>query len=333
MQTGHTHAYQTRFTDYLRNSGCDPLKKGEVTTLQLNLGKQCNQTCTHCHVDAGPHRTEVMSERIIDRLCVLVQSSPSIRVVDLTGGAPELNPGFERLVTTMRSLDREVIDRCNLTVLSEPGMENTAAFLASNRVWVVASLPCYTEDNVDAQRGEGVFEKSIAGLKQLNALGYGQPGSGLVLDLVYNPGGAFLPGPQTTLEADYHAKLGSQFGVAFNNLRTIVNMPINRFETQIEGERETYMGTLVSAFNPATVPGVMCRTQVSVSWEGKLYDCDFNQVLDIPMTLEGDPSPVTVFDIDSFGEADFGPVATATHCFGCTAGAGSSCSGAIAKGG
>jgi radical SAM/Cys-rich protein len=304
------------------------LRRAAVTTVQVNLGKRCNQACRHCHVDAGPTRAEAMAAATATRVIELVRATPSVRVVDLTGGAPELNPEFRRLVAAARASELAVIDRCNLTILVEPGQVDLAAFLAEHRVRVTASLPCYSADNVDEQRGGGVFERSVRGLRRLNALGYGVPGSGLELDLVYNPVGAFLPPPQAALEADYRRELDARFGIVFTRLITITNMPISRFALALErdGGLEPYMRLLVASFNPATVSGLMCRAQVSVGWDGALYDCDFNQMLEIP--LAGGERP-TIWDIDDFGAVAGREIATAAHCYGCTAGAGSSCSGAL----
>lgn len=273
-----------------------------------------------------------MSADDVELLLRLVAASPDISTVDVTGGAPELHPRFRRLVSGARALGREVIDRCNLTVVFEPGMEGLPEFFASNRVRLVCSLPCYTADNVDAQRGNGVFEKSIRALRALNALGYGTAGSGLALDLVYNPLGPALPPPQPTLEARYKLELRERFDIVFDSLITITNMPIQRFADQLRrrGELESYERLLVESFNSATLGGLMCRTLVSVGYDGVLYDCDFNQMLEI--SLDGNSHPLTIHDIASFGDIDFRAVKTASHCFGCTAGAGSSCAGAIASG-
>jgi len=298
------------------------------TTLQVNVGKRCNQACHHCHVEAGPKRTERMPAEVADRVLAVLARNPQIAVVDVTGGAPELNPHFRRIVAEARRLGRRVIDRCNLTVLLEPGQEDLAAFLAAHQIDVVASLPCYGQENVDRQRGAGVFERSIAALRRLNRLGYGRPGSALRLDLVYNPVGAFLPPPQATLEADYRAHLRDDFGVEFHRLLTITNMPIKRFAEQLDrlGQTAAYQGLLVNHFNPDTLPDLMCRTLVSVGWDGRLYDCDFNQMLELPLAAPAR----TIFDLDDLATLAGAPIATASHCFGCTAGAGSSCGGALA---
>lgn len=318
------------FERVLRGRGLAPLTRGAVTTLQVNVGRLCNMACHHCHVEAGPSRTETMRPRVADRVLELLESSPRVNVLDLTGGAPELNESFRRLVREARRLGKRVIDRCNLTVLLQPGMGDLAAFLASESVHVVASLPCYQAANVEKQRGKGAFDKSIAALKLLNALGYGRADTGLHLDLVYNPRGATLPPPQAALEADYREELGRLFGVEFNSLLTIANMPIKRFAAQLrrEGRTEAYMALLANHFNPDTVPELMCRSLVSVAWDGRLYDCDFNQMLDV--AAGASPSGAqTVWDIDSLDQLAAQPIETGSHCFGCTAGAGSSCSGAI----
>ncbi len=315
------------FDETLALHGVRSLRRGRVTTLQINVGKLCNMACHHCHVEAGPKRTEIMPRRVAERVVELLLRNPSVEVLDLTGGAPELNPSFRFLVVQARRLGRRVIDRCNLTILFEPGMEDLPFFLAAHRVEIVASLPCYQADNVEAQRGKGVFDKSIVALRRLNDLGYGRPGSGLLLDLVYNPVGAFLPPPQAKLEARYKEELGRLFGIEFNRLLTITNMPIKRFAHMLErtGQLVDYMGLLVNHFNPATVPELMCRLLVSVGWDGRLYDCDFNQMLDIPLGGRAR----TIWDVESLDGLFGRRIATASHCFGCTAGSGSSCSGAL----
>ena len=314
------------FEDVLSRHGLPPLRRAAVTTLQVNVGKRCNQACHHCHVDAGPKRTEMMTRETAERVLAVLDASPSIDTVDITGGAPELNPSFRRLVEGARDAGRKVIDRCNLTVLSEPGMESMPEFFVEQGVELTCSLPCYSLKNVDQQRGKGVFDKSIAALQKLNDLGYGKPGSELSLNLVYNPVGAFLPPPQQQLEDDYKRELGTAFGIEFHRLFTITNMPIKRFAADLErsGKQDEYMGLLVNHFNPATVEGLMCRSLVSVGWEGTLYDCDFNQMLEIPLPAG---LPQTIFELDSTRAIDEAPIATARHCFGCTAGAGSSCGG------
>ena len=315
------------FDDALGERGLGQLTRAEVTTLQVNVGRLCNLACQHCHVDAGPKRTEVMTARTAKRVLQLLERSPAVHTLDLTGGAPELNPSFRTLVARGRALGRRVVDRCNLTVLFEPGQEDTPEFLAEHGVEIVASLPCYGPDNVDRQRGKGTFARSIQALQRLGALGYGQPGSELRLSLVYNPLGASLPPPQADLEADYRARLLADFGVRFHELLTITNMPIHRFARQLQrdGALAPYMELLAERFNPATVPALMCRGLVSVSWDGRLYDCDFNQMLDLP----AGPAARTIWDIESLEALAGAAIATRAHCFGCTAGAGSSCGGAL----
>jgi radical SAM/Cys-rich protein len=314
------------FEQALARHELPPLRRSVTTTLQVNVGKRCNQACHHCHVDAGPKRTEMMTRETVERVLDVLDASPAVETVDVTGGAPELNPGFRRLVEGARAARRKVIDRCNLTVLFEPGMESLPGFFAEQAIELTCSLPCYSIKNVDQQRGKGVFDKSIAALRTLNALGYGKARSPLVMNLVYNPVGPFLPPPQQALEADYKRELGAAFGVEFNRLFTITNMPIKRFAGDLErsGRYAEYMGLLVNHFNPATVDGLMCRSLVSVGWDGALYDCDFNQMLELPLR---DGLPRSIFELGSTREIDEAPIATARHCFGCTAGAGSSCGG------
>ncbi|HKA16022.1 MAG TPA: arsenosugar biosynthesis radical SAM (seleno)protein ArsS [Myxococcota bacterium] len=317
------------FAAALAEHALPELRREAVTTLQVNVGKRCDLACHHCHVEAGPKRTEAMDAPTAARVIDLLAANPGIGTLDLTGGAPELNANFRDLVRAARALGREVIDRCNLTILFEPEQEDTAEFLAEQRVSVVASLPCYTRENVDAQRGKRVFERSVAALQRLNALGYAQPGSGRSLDLVYNPLGPSLPPDQSQLEATYRARLREDFGIDFDHLATITNMPIKRFAHALErdGKSEQYMSLLVNHFNPKTVPGLMCRSLVSVGWDGALYDCDFNQMLELPLGAHG---PHTIWEIDDLAELAGARIATDAHCFGCTAGAGSSCGGALA---
>ena len=319
------------FAQVLASHGLPPLRRDSVITLQVNVGKRCNQACHHCHVEAGPKRTERMDERVACRVLELLAASPATLAVDVTGGAPELNPHFRRIVAEAHRLGHTVIDRCNLTILFEAGQEDTAEFLAANGVTVVASLPCYTADNVERQRGHGVFEKSVRALQRLNSLGYGR-GDGRRLDLVYNPVGAFLPPAQAELEARYRDELGRAFGIVFDRLLTITNMPIKRFAEMLarDDAAEAYQSLLVNHFNPDTVPGLMCRSLVSVGWDGRLYDCDFNQMLELPLADARGGAPRTIWDLESLDAADGLPIATAAHCFGCTAGAGSSCSGTLA---
>ena len=322
--------YTPDFEQTLHERGCGILTREEVTTLQINVGKFCNQACHHCHVEAGPKRTEIMPPEVAQRIVSMLAANPSITTVDITGGAPELNPNFHWIVAEARKLGRHIIDRCNLTVLFEPGKDHLAEFLADNEVEVIASLPCYTASNVDQQRGRGVFEKSIHALQILNQLGYGLPGSKLKLNLVYNPLGASLPPPQEQLEADYMRHLQEKFGVRFHHLYTLTNMPIRRFAAYLIQNQmlDSYMSLLVNHFNPATIGQLMCRSLVSVSWDGKLYDCDFNQMLDIGMDGPGGDSP-TIWDLDSFTRLAGMRIATRGHCFGCTAGTGSSCTGSL----
>jgi radical SAM/Cys-rich protein len=303
------------------------LRRARCTTLQLNVTKRCNLACHHCHVESGPNRTEAMDAATISRVLELLASNPVVTTLDLTGGAPEMSEHFRELVVGARELGRRVIDRCNLTILFEPGHEDTAQFLADNQVEIVASLPCFTAQNVEKQRGRGVFDKSIEGLRLLAALGYGDPDRGLVLDLVYNPVGAFLPPSQAELELEYREELGTRFGIRFNRLLTITNMPIKRFAHDLErsGHASEYLSLLVNHFNPNTISGLMCRDLISVAYDGTIYDCDFNQQLEMPMT----GAQRTIWDFDDFSQFEGREIATAEHCFGCTAGAGSSCGGAL----
>ena len=308
-----------------------PLRRRALEVLQVNLGYTCNQSCLHCHVNAGPNRTEQMSSETID-LVVAVADARQVRTVDLTGGAPELNLHFRRLVSTLRARGVEVIDRCNLTILEEPGHEDLADFLAAERVQVVASLPCYSIDNVDRQRGRGVFDKSIRALQRLNALGYGRAESGLTLHLVYNPQGPSLPPPQRALEADYKRMLGEHFGIEFDELYTLANMPIARFGSTLvsKGQFPAYMTLLRGAHREENLGSVMCRSLVSVDWQGHLFDCDFNQMLGLSMRAGGRrEARLHLRDLLTADYAD-NPIATADHCYACTAGQGSSCGGAIA---
>ncbi len=316
------------FESVLAQHDLGRLHRDAVSILQVNVGKRCNQACHHCHVEAGPKRTEQMVPRTSDRVLEVLAANPGIQLIDITGGAPELNPQFRPLVEGARSLGRRVLDRCNLTVLYEPGQEDTAAFLAENEVGIVASLPCYTADNVDAQRGRGVFGKSIEALQLLNRMGYGLPGSALRLDLVYNPLGATLPPEQSQLQERYRKELDALFDISFHHLLTITNMPIKRFADELARTHRTaeYQSLLVHHFNPASVPNLMCNHTLSVGYDGSLYDCDFNQMLEIPLGNR----PRTIFDVRDLAELVGEPIATAPHCFGCTAGAGSSCGGALA---
>lgn len=313
----------------LRKTDFPPLRRRALDTLQVNLGYLCNQTCVHCHVNAGPNRKELMDRATIDTV-IAVLAARRIATLDLTGGAPEMNPHFTHLVERARALGVRVIDRCNLTILSEPGYEELAGFLAANEVEVTASLPCYSQENVDKQRGDGVFGRSIAALQALNALGYGKPGSARVLNLVYNPQGPVLPPGQQGLEAAYKKELAEHFGIVFNSLFVIVNMPIQRFGSTLvsKGQFSAYMDLLKSNYLEKNLDGVMCRNLVSVDWQGYLYDCDFNQMLGMPARIGGGARP-QLSDLlreDADGQA----IAIADHCYGCTAGQGSSCGGALA---
>ncbi len=316
-----------QFDATLARHGIGALSRNSPTTLQVNVGKLCNQACHHCHVDAGPRRTEQMTRETAERVVEVIAASARVGTVDITGGAPELNPNFAMLVERSRALGRKVIVRCNLTVTLEPGMEWLVEFYRRAGVELICSLPCYTAENTDRQRGAGVFDKSIAAMRQLNAAGFGR--GGLRLDLVYNPIGASLPPPQAELEGQYREELARNFGVVFDRLLTITNMPIARFANQLNstGSYSAYMSLLVNHFNPATVDALMCRDLVSVGWDGRLYDSDFNQMLEIPI---GGSAASTIWDVDDVGTLAGARIATGSHCFGCTAGAGSSCGGAIA---
>ena len=314
------------FARVLGAYGFGPLRRDRLRELQINVGRLCNQACNHCHVDAGPKRTEIMTWETMEKILAWVRDV-GITAVDITGGAPEVNPHFRCLVDGFLARGMQVTSRCNLTVLLEPGQYDLESWYAQRKIRLVCSLPCYTQINVDAQRGDGVFEKSIEALKRLNSAGYGRE-EALVLDLVYNPGGAFLPGAQEKLEADYRQRLQEDHDIVFSRLRTLTNLPINRFAHFLErtGQHEKYMQLLEENFNPATVPGLMCRHLVSVDWRGRVYDCDFNQMLDLPL---GDRPPRYLWDIET-QDLNAAPIAVDSHCFGCTAGAGSSCGGALA---
>ncbi len=321
-----------------------PLVRHTLTDLQINLGKLCNQTCTHCHVEAGPTKTrENMGAAEVDRIIELAERCDSLTTVDLTGGAPEMNANFRRIVTAFRDRGLRVIDRCNLTILSEPTYEWVGEFLADNQVDVVASLPCYLEDNVDSQRGRGVFSRSIDALLQLNKLGYGCAGQGcagqgcagqgrddsaLRLDLVFNPTGPTLPPDQVELEADYKRELKERYSIEFDRLLAITNLPINRYTQYLrkQGKLDEYMRLLADHFNPVAADNVMCRSLLSIGWDGQIYDCDFNQMLEIPV---GAGDKRTIWSIESLETFTNQRIAVADHCYGCTAGAGSSCGGAV----
>jgi radical SAM/Cys-rich protein len=315
------------FADELRRRGHATPRRDQVTTLQLNIGLRCNLACRHCHVESGPLREEAMHAAGISRVLELLEHSASLETLDITGGAPELSPHFRRLVSGARGLGKRVIDRCNLTVLLEPGQEDTAEFLAREGVHLVASLPCYAPENVEHQRGRGVYRRSIRALSQLNELGYGMGDARQRLDMVYNTVGATLPPPQSALEARYRAELHERFGIQFDSLLSITNMPIKRFGRELErdGNSGSYLSLLVDHFNPDTLASLMCRSTLSVAWDGSLYDCDFNQALGIPLVR----APRTIWDLDDVAALKDRRIATAPHCFGCTAGAGSSCGGAL----
>jgi radical SAM/Cys-rich protein len=314
----------------LQPSGFPGLVREQLETLQVNLGYRCNLSCVHCHVNAGPKRTEQMSRQTIDLVldCLRAQG---LKTLDLTGGAPELNPHFRYLVAAARAMDVHVIDRCNLTILLEPGQEDLAEFLAAQGVEIIASLPCYLEQNVDSQRGKGTYQASIEALQRLNRLGYGADGSALEINLVYNPQGPSLPPPQEPLEADYKRQLAERYGIRFNRLFTLANMPIMRFGSLLhsKGEFHSYLQLLRHAHREENLEGVMCRRLVSVDWQGYLYDCDFNQMLKLPLELTQRPRPHLrgLIGADMSGA----PIRVAEHCYGCTAGQGSSCGGALGE--
>ena len=315
----------------MRHYGFPALRRARLETLQVNLGYKCNQSCLHCHVNAGPTRTEMMSRETMADVVTYLGFS-RVKTLDITGGAPELHPHFRELVQRARELGVHVIDRCNLTILEEPGQEDLARFLEQHEVEIIASLPCYTEELVDRQRGKGVYDKSIRALKRLNALGYG---SRLALNLVYNPQGPSLPPPQEKLEADYKRILGEAHGIAFNRLYTLANMPIQRFGSTLvtKGQFNDYMRLLHEAHRDENLESVMCRTLLSVDWRGDVYDCDFNQMLDLPLQLGRNDGRTArhVRLAELIGRDLAGnPIAVRDHCYGCTAGQGSSCGGALA---
>ncbi len=304
------------------------LNRRAIDVLQVNMGRYCNQACIHCHVEAGPTRTELMSRETIDAV-IRVLTKTKISTVDITGGAPELNPNFNYLVESAVRLERHVMDRCNLTVIFEPGKEYLPEFFKRHRVELVCSLPCYSEENVDKQRGKGTFALSIRALQKFNELGYGEPDSGLTLNLVYNPVGPHLPPPQEKLEQDYKRTLKEQFGIEVNRLYCLSNMPITRYETHLKlrGEYDGYMELLANNFNPATLDQVMCRNLISVGWEGSIYDCDFNQMLDLPLRDSAD-KPLNIETL-THDQVDGRSIIVGNHCYACTAGSGSSCAGAL----
>ncbi|MCH2179247.1 MAG: arsenosugar biosynthesis radical SAM protein ArsS [Mariniblastus sp.] len=310
----------------LEKCHASPLVSEGIEILQVNVGKLCNMTCRHCHVDAGPDRREIMERQTIDD-CLAAITAASITTLDLTGGAPEMNPDFKYFVAEARAKDCHVIDRCNLTILLANGYTDMPEFLASHQVEIVASLPCYLEENADAQRGDGSFQKSIQALQQLNTIGYGKPGSGLMLTLVYNPVGTSLPPDQNELTAAYRQELSERYGIEFNRLFTITNMPISRYLEDLmeQNKYSSYMQTLIDAFNPLAVEGVMCKKMLSVGWNGILYDCDFNQMLELP-TQAPSSRHISDFTLEHLEQR---AIATGRHCFGCAAASGSGCLGAI----
>ncbi len=315
------------FGNTLAEQGVLPLFRKQLATLQINVGKVCNQTCTHCHVDAGPDRRESMTYETAKQVIDFLARS-AVKTLDITGGAPELNPQFRMLVHEARKLDKQVIDRCNLTILLANGFTDLPEFLAEQQVSVVASLPCYLEENCDAQRGSGVFVKSIEAIRRLNGLGYAQPNSHLQLDLVYNPTGLSLPPEQQKLEASYKSELNARYGIRFNNLLTITNMPVSRFLDDLlrRGKYEEYLEKLIHSFNPGTIDNLMCRSLLSVDWNGYIYDCDFNQMLDLAITEDDGQVHITQLTDDLLSDRE---IRTANHCYGCTAGCGSSCGGSL----
>ena len=319
---------QNDFDAALADAGT-PLVRARPEILQINVGKLCNLTCVHCHVNAGPARKEIITGETIDRILDWFAKT-DIPTLDLTGGTPEMVPDFRRLVEAVRNFPqpRRVMDRLNATILGEPGYEWVADFLAEHRIEIIASMPCYAPENVNAQRGDGVFDASIAAFRKLNALGYGRD-PGLRLHFVYNPGGAFLPPDQAALEADYKREMAEHFGIVFNSLYCIANMPIARFASYLKRNNQLadYLATLKDAFNPGTIPGLMCRNTINVSWEGDVYDCDFNQMMGLPVENAG-RTPLKVWDLDPAAFSQM-PIRTGNHCFGCTAGSGSSCGGAL----
>ena len=314
----------------LKNTSFPPVSRQAIEILQVNLGYLCNQSCLHCHVAAGPTRKELMGHENIEYLLKILELE-SIHTLDLTGGAPEMNPLFKELVLKARKFDVTIIDRCNLTILLESGFEDMAQFLADNEVQIVASLPCYLEENVDAQRGKGVYTKSIAALKILNNLGYSQAGSKLTITLVYNPTGPYLPPSQQSLQDDYKRYLGEEFGISFDQLFTITNMPIARFGSTLisKGGFENYMNLLKDSFSAANLTGLMCKNLLSVDWQGYVYDCDFNQMLNMNIDNPQTRGPLHIRDVLDYDLLKI-PIRIADHCYGCTAGQGSSCGGALA---
>jgi radical SAM/Cys-rich protein len=323
-----THQHVS-FKGKLEKMGVFPLRATGIEIFQINVGKMCNQVCRHCHVDAGPDRKEIMTRETM-QLCLDILAKSAIKTVDLTGGAPELNPDFRWFVTEIKKLNKQIIVRCNLTIiLANKRFYNLPDFFREHRIEVVSSLPSFTKDRTDRQRGDGVFEDSIKALQMLNAVGYGKEGSNLVLNLVYNPAGAFLPPSQEALEKEYKDELLKNFGIKFNNLFAITNMPISRYLDYLLtlGNYDKYMAKLISAFNPAAVSNVMCRNTLSVGWDGLIYDCDFNQMLDLQISVQNSRH-LRDFDLDMLSNRT---IVVNQHCYGCTAGAGSSCGGAVAE--
>jgi radical SAM/Cys-rich protein len=322
---GHQHPH---FIDKLDAIGLYPLKPMPAEIFQVNIGKMCNQVCKHCHVDAGPDRKEIMTMNTMLQCLKVLSDNPSFKTVDLTGGAPELNPDFRWFVEELRKMGKKIIVRCNLTIiLANKRFHDLPEFFRDHAVEVVSSLPHFTRDRTDRQRGDGVFEDSIKALQLLNGVGYGKEGSGLVLNLVYNPAGAFLPTGQIALEKEYKEELARRYQVVFNNLFTITNMPISRYLDYLlnSGNYERYMEKLIAAFNPVAALNVMCRNTISVGWNGFLYDCDFNQMLDLKVNCS-DTNHLSTFNIDQLQKRE---IVVNQHCFGCTAGAGSSCGGEV----
>ncbi|GIX00439.1 MAG: radical SAM/Cys-rich domain protein [Pirellulaceae bacterium] len=321
-------AHLPSFAHQVSEATGDQLRTCGIDVLQVNVGRVCNQTCTHCHVDAGPDRKESMTGEVADA-CLRFLDRAGVGTLDITGGAPEMNPHFRYLVQGARQLGCRVLDRCNLTILLAPGYEDMAEFLADHQVDMIASLPCYLEENVDRQRGDRVFRRSITALQRLNALGYGMPGSPLVLSLVYNPLGPSLPPDQAELESQYRQELLRRYGIQFTNLYTITNMPISRFLVDLveRGQFDEYLHQLVQAFNPSTIDGLMCRHMLSVDWQGHLFDCDFNQMLDLP--IRGGPKRIQDCTDEQLEQLMHRPIVTGRHCYGCTAGCGSSCQGSL----
>lgn len=314
------------FEEALKGSGLFPLKASGISVFQISLGKKCNQSCKHCHVDAGPNRTELMDSKTVD-VCLAVLERSDIPTVDITGGAPEMHPQFRDFAARCRQMGKEVIVRTNLTILTEDGYTDLVDFFKENKLVVVASFPYFRKEETDAMRGKGVFEKSVKAIRRLNGVGYGREGSGLILNLMYNPSGAYLPPPQAMLEKDFKREMGKKYGLVFNNLLSLTNMPISRFRDYLKrsGNYAGYITKLVSAYNPAAAANVMCKSLLSISWDGFIYDCDFNQMLDLRVN-HGAPSDIMEWDMKKLSERQ---IVTGLHCYGCTAGSGSSCGGQL----